>query len=56
MGAMKIQAAIDYFGSVENLASALGITRQAVYQWEGEEVPELRAFQLEELTDGELSK
>lgn len=35
------------------LSDALGISRQAVYQW-GEEVPELRALQLERMTHGRL--
>ncbi len=50
---MKKTDAINYFGSSIKLAEALGLNKSAVSQW-GEEVPELRAFQLERLTDGEL--
>ncbi|MCG9962375.1 MULTISPECIES: Cro/CI family transcriptional regulator [Shewanella] len=50
---MKKTDAIKYFGSSIKLAEALGLNKSAVSQW-GEEVPELRAFQLERLTGGEL--
>ncbi|MBU6956076.1 Cro/CI family transcriptional regulator [Hahella sp. HN01] len=50
---MKKQRAIKYFGSATKLAKALGIKSAAVSQW-GELIPELRAFQLERLTDGKL--
>lgn len=50
---MKKTDAINYFGSSIKLAEALGLNKSAVSQW-GEEVPELRAFQLERLTGGEL--
>lgn len=50
---MKKNDAINYFGSSIKLAKALGLNKSAVSQW-GEEVPELRAFQLERLTGGEL--
>lgn len=33
---MKKQDAIDMFGTPTELAKALGITRQAVYQWPDE--------------------
>ena len=46
---MTKQEAIDLFdGSIRKLAEALGITEQAVSQW-GDEVPELRAYQIREL-------
>ena len=45
---METQEAIDAFGSPLALATALGITRAAVYQW-GETVPELREYQIREL-------
>lgn len=50
---MKRQTAIDYFGSIPKLARALKITYEAVRQW-GDEVPELRQYQLEKITNGEL--
>jgi len=45
---MKTSYAIDLFGSIKNLAAALGITIHAIYQW-GDEVPELRVYQLRDL-------
>lgn len=51
---MKKTTAIDYFGSVSALAEALSISQEAVSQW-GENVPELRAYQLERITNGALT-
>ena len=48
MRAMKTEDAIKAFGSPKELAAALGITREAIYQW-GDDVPELRAYQIREL-------
>ena len=45
---MKTQEAINAFGGVKKLADALGTWPQAVYKW-GEDVPELRAYQIREL-------
>lgn len=53
VGAMKTADAIEHFGTLQKLADSLGIRRQSVYDW-GEEVPELRAYQLQVLTDGAL--
>ena len=50
---MKTEEAIRHYGSRRELAGALGITTQAVHDW-GDEVPELRAYQLQVLTDGAL--
>ncbi|MBW0298526.1 Cro/Cl family transcriptional regulator [Shewanella sp. LC6] len=50
---MKTSDAVAYFKTKSNLAKQLGITHSSISQW-GEEVPELRAFQLERLTGGEL--
>lgn len=49
---MKKSQAIAYFGSVSALAGSLGVTYEAVRQWD--EVPELRQYQLEHLTGGVL--
>lgn len=48
MRPMKTEDAIKAFGSPKELAAALGITREAIYQW-GDDVPELRAYQIREL-------
>lgn len=45
---MKTKDAIAKFGSAKKLADALGVWPQAVYKW-GEDVPELRRFQIEKL-------
>lgn len=50
---MKTSEAVARFGSVRSLAQALGLTEQAVYLW-GEYPPQLRQYELEELTGGEL--
>ena len=50
---MKTQHAIEHFGGVLELATALGIRRQAVAQW-GKQVPPRRAYEIERLTGGKL--
>ena len=45
---MQTNQAIETFGSVANLASALGISVQAVYQW-GDTVPKLRTYEIRDL-------
>ena len=50
---MKRKTALDYYGSIENIALVLGINRYAVYKW-GEDVPDGRAYQLNDLSNGEL--
>lgn len=50
---MKTKDAILYFGSKSQLAKNLGLTKSAVSQWP-DDVPELRAYQIERLTEGAL--
>jgi DNA-binding transcriptional regulator YdaS (Cro superfamily) len=50
---MKTSAAVALFKTKSNLAKKLGITHSSVSQW-GEDVPELRAYQIERLTLGTL--
>lgn len=45
---MNTKDAIEQFGSIKELAKALGITQPAIYQW-GDTVPPLRAYQISEL-------
>lgn len=45
---MKTDDAIQAFGSIKELAAALGITQPAIYQW-GDDVPPLRAYQISEI-------
>ena len=49
---MKKESAIEYFGSGAALASAIGVTRQAVADWK--QIPIGRQYQIEVLTGGKL--
>jgi DNA-binding transcriptional regulator YdaS (Cro superfamily) len=50
---MKTKDAILHFGSKSQLAKTLGLTKGAISQWP-DDVPELRAYQIERLTKGKL--
>ena len=50
---MKTKDAIKHFGNKAKLAKALNISKSAITQWP-DDVPALRAFQIERLTDGQL--
>lgn len=50
---MKRKQAIEHFGSISALAKALDISYEAVRQW-GDQIPELRQYQLERITEGKL--
>ncbi len=50
---MRKDKVVSYFGSNTKIARALGITSAAVGAWK-EQIPELRARQLEEITGGAL--
>ena len=50
---MKKNEVLEFFGNASKAAKALGISIAAISQW-GEEVPELRAFQIEKITKGKL--
>lgn len=50
---MKKADAISHFGTTVKLASALGIAQSAVSQW-GDEIPKLRAYEIERITNGAL--
>jgi DNA-binding transcriptional regulator YdaS (Cro superfamily) len=52
---MTTDEAIKHFGTVQALATALGISRAAVYQW-GDSVPRLRQFEIEKLLDSKKPK
>lgn len=46
---MKTSEILHYFNnSIRELANALGISREAVYQW-GDDVPPLRVYQIRDL-------
>ena len=44
---MNMEEALAVFGTRYKIADALGLSRQAVYQWE--EIPPLRVYQLKEI-------
>lgn len=50
---MLKQDVLNFFGNSRKAAKALGISAAAISQW-GDEVPELRAFQIEKITKGKL--
>ncbi|MCH7419613.1 Cro/CI family transcriptional regulator [Pseudomonas mosselii] len=49
---MTKSQAIQHYGSISALAKALGVSYEAIRQWSV--VPELRQYQLERITNGEL--
>ena len=52
---MKTAEAIRTFGGVKKLADALGIWPHPIYRW-GEDVPELRAYQIREILAKQTSE
>ncbi|QDO84528.1 Cro/Cl family transcriptional regulator [Shewanella psychropiezotolerans] len=50
---MKKSAAIKFFGSQTKLAEVIKVSQAAISKWP-DDVPELRAYQIEHLTKGEL--
>ncbi|RWT33900.1 Cro/CI family transcriptional regulator [Aeromonas caviae] len=50
---MKTDDVIAHFGGITPLATALGVKTQAISQW-GENIPKLRAYQIEVVTGGAL--
>lgn len=52
---MKTQDVIDYFGSVRNVAEALGLSVQAIYGW-GDSVPRSRWAHIELATKGKVKR
>lgn len=50
---MTTQEAIDFYGGKKQLADALGVWPQVIYQW-GEFPPMGRQYELEVKTEGKL--
>ncbi|MCG9697449.1 Cro/CI family transcriptional regulator [Shewanella sp. Isolate11] len=50
---MKKSDAINFFGSQSKLGEALKISQAAISKWP-EDVPELRAYQIQHITGGKL--
>jgi transcriptional repressor of cell division inhibition gene dicB len=50
---MKKSDVVNFFGGVTKTAVALGLTKSAVSKWP-DELPPLRALQVEEVTGGNL--
>lgn len=51
---MKKESVVSHFGSMANVARALGIARSSVSGW-GDLVPEKRAVRIERMTNGALT-
>lgn len=52
---MTKSEAIAHFGSIKKLADALGLKSvQAIYQWDEDEPPRARQWQIQVLTKGKL--
>ena len=50
---MKTQQAIEFYGGKKQLADALGVWPQVIYQW-GDYPPVARQYELQVKTDGAL--
>lgn len=50
---MKTKIAVKYFGSLQKMADAFGVSKQLVHSF-GEYLPEGRAWQAEALSGGKL--
>lgn len=50
---MTTKEAVEFFGSYKQLADALGLWPQTVYQW-GEKPPKGKQYEIEVRTDGKL--
>jgi len=51
---MTTKEAVDFFGSATSVASALGLTRDAVYKW-GEYPPNETQYKIMVLSGGRLA-
>lgn len=51
---MKKSEIVEFFGSVQQVADALGITYQSVREWPEDRVPEGRQYQIQVITKGKL--
>lgn len=50
---MQKKEVIKYFGSVQKMADALGVTRQMIYLY-ADILPEMIAYKIEVITNGAL--
>jgi hypothetical protein len=50
---MQKKEVIKYFGSVQKMADALGVTRQMIYLYD-DILPEMIAYKIEVITNGAL--
>jgi hypothetical protein len=53
---MEFTDALQYFGSRNKIAKALGCTRQNITRWAISGIPELQKYRIEEITGGKLKR
>lgn len=53
---MTKNEAFELFGGARKLAEALGLSVQAVHQWEDDSIPELRVYQIKEILASKAAK
>jgi DNA invertase Pin-like site-specific DNA recombinase len=52
---MNLEETIKYYGSIKNLADAIGVSRQTIYLWKAKDaIPYARQAQIEIETRGKL--
>jgi transcriptional repressor of cell division inhibition gene dicB len=51
---MKKSEIVEFFGGIQQVADALGITYQSVREWPEDRVPEGRQYQIQVITKGKL--
>jgi hypothetical protein len=54
MGAMTFQDLVGHFGTVKKASDAIGRTRQCIYDWRDDGIPEKRQLEIQKLTKGAL--
>ncbi|NNM62421.1 MAG: Cro/Cl family transcriptional regulator [Steroidobacteraceae bacterium] len=53
---MKFTDALEFYGSRNKIAKALGCTRQNITRWQYDGIPLLQQYRLEEITRGKLKR
>jgi len=53
---MKFTDALEFYGSRNKIAKAIGCTRQNITRWAYDGIPLLQQYRLEEITGGKLKR